>query len=207
VNSGKIRANDNEPVADESGVNPHEARGNTVKKTALLGLSGAVLAVATAFSAPGAAFAAPATAAPTGEQFVAVTKLTHSQATSRLRAAGISWTSSGGCSDRYNSTCTSFEQVNLATIQGAETLKSASGCSLTITGGTETGHASGTYSHWNGYKLDYSLTTCVSNYVTSKFTYIGLRSDGAPQYQSGSGNIYAREGNHWDVLYYNCGGC
>lgn len=27
------------------------------------------------------------------------------------------------------------------------------------------------------------------------------------QYKSGSGKIYADEGNHWDVLYYNCGGC
>ncbi|GAA2473306.1 hypothetical protein GCM10010406_06410 [Streptomyces thermolineatus] len=137
----------------------------------------------------------------------AVTKLTHSQATSMLKSSGITWSSSGGCSDRYNSTCTSFEQVNLATIQGAQTLKSASGCALNITGGTETGHSSGTYSHWNGYKLDYSLYSCVSNYITGNFTYIGLRGDGAPQYKSGSGNIYAKEGNHWDVTYYNCGGC
>ena len=25
------------------------------------------------------------------------------------------------------------------------------------------------------------------------------------QYQAASGNIYADEGNHWDVLYYTCG--
>jgi hypothetical protein len=169
-------------------------------------MSGAILTIATLFSAPGAASAA--TARPSVEQAVAVTKLTHAQATSRLSAAGISWTSSGGCSDRNNPTCTSFEQVNLATIQGAETLRSASGCALTITGGTETGHASGTYSHWNGYKLDFSPTSCVTNYVQNTFTYIGTRpGDGAPQYRSGSGNIYARESNHWDVLYYNCGGC
>jgi hypothetical protein len=30
---------------------------------------------------------------------------------------------------------------------------------------------------------------------------------GAPQYRSASGNIYADEGNHWDVLYHDCGGC
>ncbi|MFE9435134.1 hypothetical protein OG458_14270 [Streptomyces sp. NBC_01281] len=136
----------------------------------------------------------------------AATKISHATATSMFRQVGITWSSSGGCSDRNNSTCTSFDQLNLASAQGAQTLKGASGCALNITGGTETGHASGTYSHWNGYKLDYGKNTCVTNYIHN-FSYIGLRGDGAPQYQSGSGNIYADEGNHWDVLYYNCGGC
>ncbi len=133
---------------------------------------------------------------------VLVTKLSHADATSRLRSSGITWSSSGGCSDRNNPTCTSFEQVNLATIQGAQTLKSASGCALNITGGTETGHASGTYSHWNGYKLDYGLNSCVTNYIHTYFTYIGSN-----KWRSGSGNIYYFESNHWDVTYYNCGGC
>ncbi|ADI06649.1 hypothetical protein SBI_03528 [Streptomyces bingchenggensis BCW-1] len=141
-----------------------------------------------------------------GEAF-AVTKISHSQATSMFRTSGITWSSSGGCSDRNNATCTSFEQLNLATAQGAQTLKSASGCALNITGGTETGHAGGTYSHWNGYKLDYALNSCVSNYITGHFAYIGERGDGAKQYKANSGNIYALEGNHWDVVYYNCGGC
>ncbi|MGK5498526.1 hypothetical protein [Streptomyces sp. URMC 125] len=163
---------------------------------ALLALPGAAQAAPGAQPTPAAATAdrAPASAL--------VTKLTHAQATSRFRAAGITWSSSGGCSDRTVSTCTSFEQVNLATVQGAETLKSASGCALNVTGGTETGHAGGTYSHWNGYKLDYSLSTCLNNYITGTFAYIG-----GSKYRSGSGNVYYREGNHWDVTYYNCGGC
>ena len=132
----------------------------------------------------------------------AATFLTHAQATSQLRAAGITWSSSGGCSDRNNPTCTSFSQINLPTVQGAETLKRATGCALNITGGTETGHASGTYSHWNGYKLDYSLSTCLGNYIRGTFTYIG-----GNKWQSGSGNVYFLESNHWDVTYYNCGGC
>ncbi|KRV49367.1 hypothetical protein AQ490_20450 [Wenjunlia vitaminophila] len=132
----------------------------------------------------------------------AVTKLSHSEAASMFRSSGITWSSSGNCSDRYNSTCTSFEQINLTTVQGAQTLKSASGCALNITGGTETGHASGTYSHWNGYKLDMSLSTCLNNYVTGNFSYIG-----SSKWQSGSGNVYYREGDHWDITYYNCGGC
>jgi hypothetical protein len=127
-------------------------------------------------------------------------KYTHSQATAQLSAAGISWTSSGGCSNRNQSNCTSFEQVNQTTIAGAKTLKSASGCALTITGGTETGHASGTYSHWNGYKVDFRLTTCLTNYVKSKFASIG-----GNKWKSNAGNIYYLESNHWDVTYHNCG--
>ncbi|GGZ81844.1 hypothetical protein [Streptomyces subrutilus] len=137
----------------------------------------------------------------------AATKVSHATATSMFRQAGVTWSSSGNCSDRSNGTCTSFDQLNLATAQGAQTLKRATGCALTITGGTETGHASGTYSHWNGYKLDFAKAACVTNYIKNTFTYIGVRGDGAPQWQSGSGNVYADEGNHWDVLYYNCGGC
>ncbi|MFE2598104.1 hypothetical protein ACFXCZ_16685 [Streptomyces sp. NPDC059396] len=137
----------------------------------------------------------------------AATKISHATATSMFSSRGITWSSSGGCSNRNNPTCTSFEQLNLATAQGAQTLKSASGCALNITGGTETGHASGTYSHWNGYKLDFAKATCLTNYIKNNFTYIGPRGDGYPQWQSGAGNLYADEGNHWDVTYYNCGGC
>ena len=126
-------------------------------------------------------------------------------ATTRLRSSSITWSSSGGCSDRNNSTCTSFEQVNLATIQGAQTLKSASGCGLNVTGGTETGHASGTYSHWNGYKLDIARSTCNDNWIHSAYTYIGPRSDGYPMYRAASGNVYTNEGSHWDIVYYTCG--
>jgi hypothetical protein len=133
---------------------------------------------------------------------IMVTKLSHSDATARLRSSNITWSSSGGCSNRNNPTCTSFEQVNLTSIQGIQTLKSASGCAINVTGGTETGHASGTYSHWNGYKLDTSLSTCLNNYIQGTFTSIG-----GSKWRSGAGNIYYKEGNHWDITYYNCGGC
>ncbi|MCP2250193.1 hypothetical protein [Lentzea aerocolonigenes] len=127
-------------------------------------------------------------------------KYTHAQATAQLSAAGISWTSSGGCSDRNRPNCTSFEQINQTTIAGAKTFKRASGCALTITGGTETGHASGTYSHWNGYKVDYRLSSCVTNYITGTFTSIG-----GNKWKSAAGNIYYRESNHWDVTYHSAG--
>lgn len=131
--------------------------------------------------------------------------VTHTSAAAQFSAAGIGWTSSGGCSDPGNSTCTSFEGIRQATVDGAITLKSASGCGLTITGGTETGHAGGDYSHAAGYKLDFSRTACLTSWIQGTYTYIGQRSDGAAMYEAASGNVYADEGNHWDVTYYTCG--
>ncbi|MDT9593471.1 hypothetical protein RDV89_10370 [Nocardioides zeae] len=133
--------------------------------------------------------------------------LTHADAAAQLSAAGIGISSSGGCTDRGTPTCTSLDGVRQATVSGAVTLAGASGCSLTVTGGTEVGHADGTYSHHNGYKLDFSLSSCLTSYVTSTFTYVGERGDGAALYRAGSGNEYAREGSHWDVTFYSCGGC
>ncbi|GAA1625556.1 hypothetical protein GCM10009744_11740 [Kribbella alba] len=141
------------------------------------------------------------------EQASAVTKMTHSQATAIFQAAGITWSSSGNCSDWNVSTCTSFTNINDSTVYGVRTLKQASGCAVNITGGTEVGHASGTYSHRNGYKVDISKYTCVGNYIHNNFTRIANRGDGAAQWQAASGNIYADEGSHWDITYYNCGGC
>jgi hypothetical protein len=142
-----------------------------------------------------------------GVQQAHAAKMSHAQATSIFRAAGITWSSSGNCSDRNNPTCTSFSQINSATVYGVRTLRTSSGCAINLTGGTETGHASGTYSHWNGYKVDFSKYACVGNYIHNNFTRIADRGDGAKQWRSAAGNIYADEGNHWDVLYYNCGGC
>ncbi|CAF1280962.1 unnamed protein product [Didymodactylos carnosus] len=127
--------------------------------------------------------------------------MTHASALSSIKASGIGISSSGGCSNRNNPKCTSLEQVTCVTLNCVKVLKKASGCPITITGGTETGHAGGTYSHSTGYKLDLSLNTCLNNYVTKTFTRIANRGDGSAQYRAGSGNIYAKEGNHWDITY------
>ncbi|MEV4513344.1 hypothetical protein AB0K00_30750 [Dactylosporangium sp. NPDC049525] len=131
--------------------------------------------------------------------------VSHSSAASQLRAAGIGWTSSGNCSDRNNATCTSFEGIRQASISGIITFKRASGCAITITAGTETGHAGGTYSHWNGYKLDIAKTSCVNGYITRSYTYVGYIAGWGYQYRAASGNLYTDEGNHWDITYYTCG--
>jgi hypothetical protein len=135
----------------------------------------------------------------------AVTKLTDAQAAAQLSAAGITRTSSGGCTNRNVSTCTSYDQINQSTVSGIITYKRASGCAVNITGGTEVGHASGTYSHYNGYKVDIARSTCNDNWIHSAYTYIGLRADGYPMYEAASGNVYTNEGSHWDIVYYTCG--
>lgn len=73
---------------------------------------------------------------------------------------------------------------------------------VVITGGTEVGHSGGTYSHSTGWKLDIRLDTCVNNYITSTFTYKGVRGDGAALYEDADGYIWAKEGNHWDILFH-----
>ncbi|CAF1320366.1 unnamed protein product [Rotaria magnacalcarata] len=132
-------------------------------------------------------------------------KHTHSAALSQIKSAGIRISSSGGCSDRKRSKCTSLEQINYNAIDCLKVLKNSSRCQITVTGGTEVGHAAGTLSHYNGYKIDISLNKCINSYITSKFHSIGKRRDGADQYEASSGNVYAKERNHWDITFIaNC---
>jgi hypothetical protein len=137
-------------VTDLEGEHVRIARGLSVLALAVAGL---VLGATSAQAAPA--------------------KLTHAEAVAKLAEARITWSSSGNCIDRAVPTCTSFDQVNLTSIQGAITLKQASGCAMHVTGGTETGHATRTYSHWNGYKLDFSLNTCLNNHITTKWAALG----------------------------------
>ena len=123
--------------------------------------------------------------------------LSYSSAYSQLNAAGIPVSSSGACSNRCNTSCTGLKGIRQSSITGLINFKSASGCAITVTGGTESGHASGTYSHWNGYKLDIGMSSCVSNYIYSHYTSIG-----GSKYRDAAGNIYYYEGNHWDITYY-----
>jgi hypothetical protein len=131
--------------------------------------------------------------------------LTHPQAAAHLQAADVTWTSSGDCSDRTDPRCTSFSGIRKTTVDGIRTLRSASGCPIVVTGGTEAGHAAGTYSHWNGWKIDIRRTACVDAYVTRWFTYVGTVEGWGRQWRARSGNLYTNEGRHWDIIYYTCG--
>ncbi|KAG9121885.1 hypothetical protein FRC07_001972, partial [Ceratobasidium sp. 392] len=119
-----------------------------------------------------------------------------------VEECGVDVWSSGGCTDKTKSNCNSFQDILCGTINGVCTLKSASNCPITLTGGTEVGHASGTYSHANGYKVDIRKNTCLNDYVHNNFDQIEDRADGFPQWKSKAGNIYCDEDSHWDVTYH-----
>ncbi|MEU8005269.1 hypothetical protein AB0B66_29275 [Catellatospora sp. NPDC049111] len=142
-----------------------------------------------------------------GASAQAAAYLSHRTTVDIFRDAGISIWSSGRCSDRDNPNCTSFERIRRSTVDGLLTLRKASKCDLRVTGGTETGHGSGTYTHWNGWKIDISKYDCVGRYIKRYFRYVGYIKGWGYQYKAPSGNVYTDEGNHWDILYYSCGGC
>ncbi|MFB6814688.1 hypothetical protein ACFCV8_09085 [Streptomyces sp. NPDC056347] len=128
----------------------------------------------------------------------------HEDAAAVLKKAGVTWASSGHCSDWNNGSCTSFTRINKASVDGVIAFKKASGCEVVITGGTEAGHEPGPYSHRNGYKTDISTRVpCVNSYIRGKFAKAGKRGDGAALYKSPAGNVYADEGSHWDITHHN----
>lgn len=43
----------------------------------------------------------------------------------------------------------------------------------------------------------------MNTYITKKYKKTGTRGDGATLYKSPAGNVYAKEGNHWDITYYH----
>lgn len=128
-------------------------------------------------------------------------RLGHGQAMDLLQNAGIGWRSSGGCTDWRKPRCTSLHGIRPATLLGTIRLKERSGCPVTITGGTEVGHATGPMSHRSGHKIDISPNECLDAYIRRNFRYQGVRSDGAKLYRSGDA-LYARESNHWDIVFY-----
>lgn len=115
-----------------------------------------------------------------------------------LRASGIGWRSTGGCSDRTVRTCTSFEGIRWGTIRSLIEFAESSGCEVTVTGGTEHGHAGGVHSHANGYKVDIATGICVDEAVR-RYPFTGVRGDGARLHRSPEGVVFAREKDHWDI--------
>ncbi|PAA79776.1 hypothetical protein BOX15_Mlig016349g1 [Macrostomum lignano] len=131
------------------------------------------------------------------------TKLSHKVAWAMCSAARIGIRSSTGHIGCRDVGCTSLEKVRCSTVIDIIAFRKTCGCqSVVITGGTEKGHKSGNYSHYNGYKLDIALNPCISSYIQAKFRYSGKRSDGAKLYTDGRENVYALESNHWDIVYY-----
>ncbi|MGI5493011.1 hypothetical protein [Microtetraspora malaysiensis] len=134
----------------------------------------------------------------------AAARLENAGAMRQLLTAGLRWRSSGRCTDRTNSTCTSLDGVRYGTLMQAIELKRRSNCRIIVTGGTEIGHSRGRYSHENGYKIDVAHNPCIDAYVTKTFDYWTTRGDGARMYRPEAASnsvVYADEDNHWDILY------
>src|SRR3989344_3352639 len=134
--------------------------------------------------------------------------LAHEEAKQKLADAGITTSSTGDCSDKNNSHCTSLDGVRQSTIDGIIAFKQECGggqCTVNISGGTERGHSTtGACTHGNGCKIDISLNTKLNNYVQNSYEPIGKCFPAASVcYRSPSGQIWAREHNppHWDVAF------
>jgi RHS repeat-associated protein len=143
----------------------------------------------------------------------------HSTATSFASANNLDQKSSGNCSSRGSSSCTSFESIRVATLLNAVALQQNCNCgNLTITGGTEVGHSTSKNNtgHYDGFKYDLSKSSNrnfsqISTYIEGNYAYSGTRSDGAVMYTDSLGNNYSREhvgesNEHWDVRVPNTNG-
>ena len=147
-----------------------------------------------------------------------VTPLAGDEATvrARLAAAGVSVNNDPCPAGSNGQGCTNVGNMREATVQQiiniAEhlgcTAASRSTCPVVVTGGTEPGHAPGTYSHANGYKVDLRQTAEVNTYLQS-FALTGQRGgdSGGPIHEDTCGNQYVQETNHWDITVFRaCGG-
>jgi hypothetical protein len=140
-------------------------------------------------------------------QFVSETTggaVTHEQGVSCTQAADIRWYSTNSCSDRTRTGCTSFEGMRGPTILAVLRLKLNTNCSITVSGGTETGHTTSvTNSHQNGYKADIFNNSCIDSWITQKPSYSNPNSSYPSYRDSTGGPIYNDERQtsqpHWDI--------
>jgi hypothetical protein len=132
-------------------------------------------------------------------------RISHNRAMRRISRAGLGWQATGRCTDQNRPYCTSLHSIRYGTLMKTIDLKRRSGCQIVITGGTETGHAHGVFSHGNGYKVDIKRNECIDSYITRKFRFYRTRGDGAALYRNQEKDVkgkdvYAREPDHWDLL-------
>ncbi|GAA3213684.1 hypothetical protein [Actinocorallia longicatena] len=119
-----------------------------------------------------------------------------------FRAQGVKRFSSGGCTQRWKHGCTSYEGMRRGTVEGILAFRKASRCKVTVSGGTEKGHARMRFSHENGYKIDIMPTKCVTKYIHRTMKKVGERSDGSEMYRVRPGQLFANEHDtHWDIFY------
>ncbi|GIH26955.1 hypothetical protein Aph01nite_52650 [Acrocarpospora phusangensis] len=136
----------------------------------------------------------------TWQRQAASVRISHHRAMRRIHRAGIGWQATGRCTDHNRPFCTSLHSIRYGTLMKTIDLKQRSGCRIVITGGTETGHAHGHYSHGNGYKVDIKHNNCIDSYIRKKYDFYRTRGDGAALYRTPDNDILAREPDHWDLL-------
>jgi hypothetical protein len=165
-----------------------------------------------------------------GERGPAGVAMAHDDAINSINEANATLASTGGGNIRVCSTtgcgtssvyagcssvgCTSLEGIGSDVVRQTAAIASGCGCTVTITGGTESGagHAAGACSHGSGCKIDLDDNPQVDSYIRSQTRALGTR-DGYERRLDGNGNEYVLEGNHWDIAVpnglcvYTDGGC
>lgn len=145
----------------------------------------------------------------------------------QLAAAGIGVnkaacpTSAGNSCGGTPPSCTNVRGLQSATISKIISLTHQAGvsgscdggnsCSVVITGGSEPGHACGTLSHGNGYKIDVR-TGSVLDTLLQGFHSEGTRNGDGPgpaysdcsSYNAQTSTQYVRESDHWDIRINGC---
>jgi peptidoglycan hydrolase-like protein with peptidoglycan-binding domain len=132
-------------------------------------------------------------------------RISHATAVSRLNAAGISVVASGGTaangasgvgSDRWLNK-TSLEQVRSLSITRLIEFRNTIGCTILVTGGTETWiHSTYVQGHHTGYKIDIGVGTCADSYIRNNYRVVATN-----KWADSRGNVYYYEGDHWDITY------
>ncbi|MEV4191257.1 peptidoglycan-binding domain-containing protein [Streptomyces toxytricini] len=157
---------------------------------------------------------APATRKPTPQPSAPVKgnpTVSRAEAERMLKAADIKSSSTKGCGERDNG-CTAFAGVRLRSVLGVIAMKNASGCPITITGGTEPGHDTRiALSHEKGYKLDVRIDPCITNWIKTHHRQIEDRSNDNRWTGSLAGGISAEyvyeipdknpDAVHWDITF------
>ncbi len=119
-------------------------------------------------------------------------RLSDAEARALLEARGIQARSS-----------VSYEGLQPHVVDRIAALNQACNCNVLVTSATDgTSHAQGTYSHYEGYKLDLRTrdNPALVNHVRSNFASAGSWSDGTPVYQQGNTRC-AIEATHMDCQF------
>jgi len=137
---------------------------------------------------------------------------------------GFCWPGTSYADPKNWNQCTDLNNLETNTVHALQDIfeqivahcarQAISDCAIIITGGSELGHRGervnsdgsitcvDTESHCGGKKIDLRLTKGLESLITSTFIQLPNRNfDQAPQWRDPkSGNIYAREPTHWDIL-------